>query len=336
MKNVTILSILLFALIGCSLKPIHIDQVKNIKLIYDEQSPFNYGDTINAKIIALKKNGEELDLSNHRQINFQSNTLNYIAEQQKLYISSKPISKDNTPLAYEIVMTEKDKEKTFKGEVNLNISGSLFVDLRGKAGEDGNNKASRLTRVMLKDGRDGRNGENGDHGENALPLTVHIWKQGQIYFIRSKFEGTDSVYYHKTSNPEGLIIDASGGKGGDGGNGGDGGRGKKGNKSKGFEPGSGGNGGNGGYGGNGGNGAKITVIIHPSAEIITQKINVINQGGRPGLGGAAGQGGQSGKADSGQAQSEEGKAGLVGKAGEPGNSGPSPHIMLKTFDFNNL
>lgn len=327
-------SVMLFVILffsSCGISKITPSNVQKVDVIYSSVG-LNYGDSTNFQLLASKKSGEKIDVTNHRQLEISGDRIDFNKESGKLFIHPKPTQPNINVLEFNIKITDKEEVYEQSGKIRLSFEHGVYADARGKKGKGATAESRRLTRVMLRDGRTGRHGEDGLDGEDAAHVTAHIWLDNGMYFIRMHRPSTSETFWYQTTNGNNIVVDASGGAGGNGGDGGDGGRGRKGNKKKDLAPGAGGDGGNGGNGGNGGDGANLTVFLHPSANDIANSLTLISDGGNAGIAGAAGKGGESGKPDSGQEKAASGEAGIPGENGAAGKPG-KVNMTIQEFDF---
>lgn len=334
LQNKLIGSFILFAILllsSCGISKITPSNVQKVDVIYSSVG-LNYGDSARFQLLASKKSGEKIDVTNHRQLEISGERVDFNKETGWFFIHPKPTEPNIDKLEFHLKITDKDDVYQQKGVIALSFEKGVYADARGKRGEGATAETNRLTRVLLRDGKTGRNGEDGLDGGDAENLTTHIWLDNGMYYIRMHRANTSETFWYQTTNGDAIVVDASGGDGGNGGDGGDGGRGRKGDKKKDLLPGRGGDGGNGGNGGDGGNGAELTVFLHPSAKAIVDNISLLSNGGRAGRGGAAGVGGESGKPDSGQERAESGEAGISGKNGVAGKPGKTK-MTIQDFDF---
>lgn len=167
-------------------------------------------------------------------------------------------------------------------------SNELVIDSSGKNGNSGNCATHY-----------GACGSNGKDGENAQPVILSLSRNNQKVDINISGVGSYDIPLVYNSK---ITIVANGGNGGNGGEGGKGRNGEDGTHGyltgggmSGRNGGDGGYGGQGGHGGNGGCGGLITIKVNEKDKhLVDNLIEVIANGGRPGLGGAGGRGGQGG------------------------------------------
>lgn len=278
---------------------------------------------------------EEVVLSKPKNFSSSQN-ITFDFSSKKATLQGIPTSFDKDFEVITLTLTDKnDQTFTATDTIRLNFNTSLSVGFSGQNGSNGNNGSSKGTGLVSRDGKDGENGNNGLNGNNGDNIEVHIWKEGDFYFIHLKNTSKNTEAKYKMQGTHALVINAHGGNGGNGGQGGDGGSGKdgelKGTTTK--LPGNGGNGGNGGNAGNGGRGGDIQVIINPNAESIKPYLEIRNGGGTAGSAGHGGKGGQPGNPLSGQSQAKSGSNGLNGMNGLGGMAG-TVNVQTSPFDPN--
>lgn len=325
----------LFLIASCgSVKKLEVDNIKTVYLEHNSVLPLQFGGTIEGRIIALLKDGEEIDVTNNRNLTFQSNDLQQHFG-KKFKIVKHPVSFDDNKILAQYTITEKEVASTFIDSIKLNLRGDLMVDAKATNGVDGIDQKNRNTAYVFRDGNDGEHGTVGTNGQNAGDYTAYVWKEDAAYYIYVQNIETKEEWRYKSFEPGTITIDVSGGNGGNGGNGGDGGNGKdgkiEGSKSK--TPGNGGDAGFGGDGGNGGNAGSVICFLHTNAAEVELKITFNVSGGAGGQGGTKGKPGQPGKPLDGQLASLVGSIGRNGRAGFRGNDGQMPHVTIQEFDF---
>lgn len=313
-------------------KKLKVGEINSLQFEYSPGAEINYGGIIEARIKAIMHNGEELDITNHRKLDFSSEGVNKSGKTFK--ITHHPLSFDENYVT--ISMTVSDKEETFEARdtIYMNFLGGLLISAPGDYGEDGEDQKDRGDRILLRDGKEGYVGANGQPGFAGGNYEAYIWKEGDLYYVYARELNTLQVWRYKTYATRLVSFDISGGQGGDGGDGGGGGDGKDGSKDEDGKikrPGAGGNGGNGGHGANGGNGGNLHLIIHPNASDISSQLKYDVSGGPGGEGGKGGKGGNPGEAISGQAGGSKGANGRQGGAGNWGLNG-STNVEFKEFD----
>lgn len=323
--------LIMMFLSSCGGNKLVIENSHSVIFEYDQSRPINYGDTLSVTFYNVNGAGERTDISTLPHLRIYGEGLNYVHKDQLLYIKQRPKAKDVDEISFLSVLKRKDDSVYYSQKIKLDFSGQLTVDLRGSLGGKGSSKLPRLRSVLDSDGKTGKDAEDGTDGGNAQASRVHIWKEADMYYVRTEIVGEGTAWYYQTTNKDNVFINNSGGDGGNGGNGGDGSRGSKGSSKMG--PGNGGDGGNGGNAGNGGNGADIEVVVHPTAKEILPTLIVLNKGGKAGDPGDLGKPGKGGKAGPGQKDGEDGKQGLKGAAGISGLDGSTPVIRMEDFDF---
>jgi len=335
MYKFTILFLTITLISACgSVKKLEVANIKTVYLEHNSVLPLQFGGTIEGRIVALLKDGEEIDVTNNRNLAFLSNDL----QQQfgkKFKIVKHPKSFDDNIVLAQYTITEKEVVTTFMDSIKLNLRGDLKVDAKGLDGADGIDQKNRNTAYVFRDGNAGEHGTPGTVGLNAGDYIAYIWKEEAAYFIYVQNIQTKEVWRYKSFEPGVISIDVSGGSGGAGGDGGDGGNGKdgkiEGDKSR--TPGNGGDAGFGGDGGNGGNAGSVICFLHSNAAELELKIAFNVSGGVGGQGGSKGKPGQPGKALAGQLESLVGRTGRDGRNGFRGNDGQMPQVTIQEFDF---
>lgn len=335
MYKFTILFIAFTLLAACgTTKKLQVENIKTVYLEHNSVLPIQFGGTIEGRIIALLKDGEEVDVTNNRNLTLQSNDI----EQQfgkKFKIIKHPVTFNDNSVVVNYSITEKELVTSFVDSIKLNLRGDLLIDASALNGEDGIDQKNRSTPLIFRDGNDGDHGTPGTVGKDAGNYLAYIWKEDASYFIYVQNIQTKEEWRYKSVEPGVISIDVSGGNGGDGGDGGDGGTGKDG-KQEGEKlktPGNGGDAGFGGDGGNGGNAGSVICFLHNNAAELELKISFNVSGGVGGQGGSKGKPGQPGKPLTGQAASLTGRTGRDGRAGIRGSDGQMPQIAIQEFDF---
>ena len=330
-----ILGLIALVVTSCgSVKKLELAKIKAVYLEHNSVLPLQFGGTIEGRIIALLKDGEEIDVSNNRNLAFQSNDL----EQQfgkKFKIVKHPNSFNDNIAVAQYSISEKENTVTFADTLRLNLRGDVKIDAKGLRGVDGIDQKNRNTAIVFRDGNNGEHGTEGTAGQNAGNYIAYIWKEDAAYFVYVQNIETKAEWRYKSFEPGTISIDVSGGNGGSGGDGGDGGNGKdgklEGSKSK--TPGNGGDAGFGGEGGQGGNAGSVVCFLHSNAAELELKIGFNVSGGAGGQGGAKGKPGQPGKVLDGQSASRVGRTGRSGRDGIRGRDGQMPQVAIQEFDF---
>ena len=335
MQKFTLLCSLIAVITACgSTKKLEISNIKTVYLERNPVEPTQFGGTIEGKIIAQLKDGEEVDVTNNRNLSFISNDL----EKQlgkKYKIVKHPVSFDDNIAFAQYGITEKDETVFYTDSIRLNLRGDLKVDAKALNGTDGIDQRNKSTPLFFRDGNNGEHGTQGTTGQDAGDYTAYIWKEGSAYFIYVQNIQTKLAWRYKSIEPGMISIDVSGGDGGNGGNGGDGGTGKDGKQEGGkFKtPGNGGDAGFGGDGANGGRAGSVICFLHSNAAGLELKISFNVSGGAGGQAGTKGKPGQPGKSIEGQAAGLVGRNGRNGRPGRRGIDGQMPQIAIQEFDF---
>lgn len=316
-----------------SYQKIDVENIEKLYVDYNSSDPINYSSPFKAEVIMKMYTGEEVSLEKSKNFTVSQNiSFDFITKKATLYGIPTSFEKD-----FEVIsmsLTDKyGKTITASDTIRMNFNASLSMGFSGEKGAKGNNGSSGGTGLLFRDGKEGSNGINGLNGNNGDNYEVHIWKEGDYYFIHLKNTSQNWSGKYKMLGTHALVINSQGGNGGNGGEGGTGGTGKdgelKGTTTK--LPGNGGNGGNGGNAGNGGRGGDILVVINPNAETIKPFLEIRNAGGYAGSAGHGGTGGQPGKPLSGQSQCKSGSNGLNGMNGLSGQAG-SVNVQTTPFD----
>lgn len=338
MTKLMYLTFILSLLTACgSLKKFSISDLDRVYLEYNPVEPLQYGGTFEAKILALKTNGEEVDLTNYHDLDFISTDLSKSGK--RFTIIKRPTSFNEEPMRMQYYIKKKKESYTFSDSMNVNLWGDLSVDCSGFNGTNAQDQSSTSsTSVLFRDGRNGDFGLHGTNGQNGQNYVVYLWKEKDEYFVYVLNSDTQQEMRYKSKRPEDFKFDFSGGNGGNGGNGGAGGDGRDGEVKNGKSkaPGHGGHGGDGGSGGNGGNAGTVMFFLHPSAVDIEGRISFDMSSGRGGQYGNGGKGGQPGKPLAGQLPASPGVQGRNGFAGMSGLSGQTPLISVREFDYSSF
>ena len=312
---------------------IDVENIEKLYVDYNSGDPINYSKPFKAEVIMKMYTGEEVRLEKSKNFTVSQNiSFDFITKNATLY--GIPTTFENDYEVISMTLTDKNgKTITASDTIRLNFNNSLSIDFSGENGMGGQTGSSGGTGMLVRDGKEGGNGGNGLNGNNGDNYEIHIWKEGDYYFIHVKNISKNWVGKYKMLGTHALVVSAQGGNGGNGGKGGAGGTGKDG-EMKGTTaklPGNGGNGGNGGNAGNGGRGGDILVVINPNAESIKPFLEIRNFGGNAGNAGSGGIGGQPGKPLSGQSQAKSGSNGLNGMNGQSGLAG-SVNVQTTPFD----
>jgi hypothetical protein len=323
----------LIILAACGSNQLHLAKITDIELVYNQNQPLNYGDSVQVKIYAVKLGGERVDITNNNFLRVRGQGVDYNSERGVVYIDRRPIEPHQDIIDFKVVVYEKQDSLVKDKVIKLNFNGPLHINMRGEPGDLGRGRIGRIGTGVLSDGANGRDGKDGEPGKDARPVVAKVWRDGEFYFVRVTAVQSGTSFIYQTRTLEGLVIDASGGEGGHGGHGGNGARGKNGDLAKNRKPGDGGNGGNGGKGSNGGHGAALEVTFHTNTQENLHLVKLLNEGGKGGRGGNGGEGGRAGKPDKGQDPAKDGVRGLDGASGNSGARGPEVKVGIEEFEF---
>lgn len=294
-------------------------------LEYDKNSPVKYGTEFEIKILLKKANGKLQNITHKKKLSLEVIGAQYIW--QRIRIPNRPTSFQEDTITIKAKCPYKSTFVSQEWKFPFDYSGNLVIDFSGKSRYWG--KKGRSGR---SDGDDGDNGDNGEDGGDGDNITVYVWKENDSYYFKVGYVIMDKSYYYKAKDlTTSIHIVSMGGRGGDGGDGGWGASGRNGTEDK--SACDGGNGGRGGYGGNGGNGGNVYVFIHPSAQMIEEKIQVFNFGGDGGNGGKGGNAGSAGSAYENNSQPYDGTDGEEGNDGYSGRDGKITHIEIVEFNI---
>ncbi len=326
-------SILLIA--SCSsYQKIDVENIQKLYIDYNSSDPINYSTPFKAEVVMKMYTNEEVVLSKSKNFTSSQNiSFDFISKKATLYGIPTTFEKDVEVVT--LSLTDKyGKTITTSDTIRMNFNASLSIGFSGDKGAKGNNGGSGVSGGWLsRDGKAGDSGLNGANGQNGDNYEIHIWMEGDFYYIHMKNTTENWTAKYKMQGTHALVMNAQGGNGGEGGSGGSGGTGKdgeiKGTTTK--LPGNGGNGGNGGNAGNGGRGGDVQVIINPNAESIKPYLEIRNGGGIAGNAGSGGSGGQPGKPLNGQSQAKSGSNGLNGMNGLSGMAG-TVNVETSPFD----
>lgn len=322
-----------FILSACgSAKKLKVAQIRTINFEYSPGAEINFGSTLEGRIMAIMNNGNELDITNHRKLDFSSSDV--VKSGKSFTIVRHPESFNEDRVTVHLVVSDKDESFEKTDTIHMNFFGGLSISAYGARGVDGDDQKDRGSRIILRDGKIGDNGLIGTNGGSAGNFEAYLWKEGELYYVYVKEVNTTHVWKYRTRGTGTIEFAFSGGRGGNGGDGGGGGDGKDGSKDEDGKikrPGDGGNGGHGGDGGNGGNGGNLSLTIHTSASDITSHLKYDVSGGAGGEGGKAGIGGKAGKALEGQSGGNNGANGIQGRTGNWGADG-NVNAVVQDFD----
>ncbi len=332
MKRLLFIVPSLLLLTACGGSKLIVSEIRSLEFEYSPGAELNFGNTFEGRIKAMMNNGDEIDVTSHRKLDFISDDVSKFG---KSFTITKHPQNFNDDIAV-ISMTVTDKEESFvrKDTLRMNFQGGLRILGYGGDGANGEDQKDRGSPWLFRDGKTGDDGTPGQPGGNGEQLMAHIWKEHDLYYIYvTNREGTITWRY-KTLATAPVKFDVSGGDGGRGGNGGNGSDGKDGEKDEDGKlkrPGDAGNGGNGGNGGDGGNGGSVTLTIHPDAADISSHLEYSLGGGNGGDGGKGGTAGKPGQALSGQTAASNGTNGRQGLHGRTGMTGTT-QSEFKVFD----
>ncbi len=329
-----ILLILLFYII-----PTQIFAKHNPELVleYDSARPINYGYSFDIKILLKFSNGKTKNITRKKKLSIEVDGAEL--SRQTIKIPHYPTSFQEDIITIKAKYNHKSKIISNEWKIPYDYRGELIINFSGERGANGSKGSNGNTSMLLRHGKEGDNGLNGEDGENGNDISIYIWKEKDLFFVKVINVKTEKSYFFKANDITSFVkFISNGGNGGSGGDGGNGGNGKNGElkDSKKRNPGSGGNGGNGGDGGTGGKGGNIYIFIHPTAQLIESKIQVFNQGGNGGNGGDAGKGGIAGKPLEGQSQPSNGNPGVPGNGGYGGLQGDVVHIEVLNFNIEEI
>ena len=329
--------ILAFIFSACSIFKGGKKVVTSISFQYDPNSPINYGYKLPIKVIANFSNGKTKNITSKDDLLLTIKGATY--SNGIIYCNSNPIRFQKDTIYLNATYTKNKKIHKQSLILPFNYKGSLNFNYNGSRGKNGSDGGKGSTSLFFRHGKDGDAGLIGSTGHVGHDLTVFIWKELSLYYVKLYDMTTDKTYYYKANdNTNFYNFNVFGGNGGNGGDGGKGGNGKDGakteNKTK--SPGSGGDGGIGGSGGNGGKGGNVYVFIHPNATGFQNKITTNNVGGTGGLAGGGGKGGLTGVTLEGQNSKDEGTTGQNGDNGLRGASGDVINIEVQQFDIKDV
>lgn len=332
MKRLLPFGFLIVLFTSCGGSKLIVSEIRSLELEYSPGVDMNFGSSFEARIKAMMLNGDEIDVTSHRKMDFVSNDISKSGG--TFTIVRRPTSFDESEVPFSISITDKEESYVQNDTLKMNFRGGISINSSGFDGENGINQKDRGSSWVFRDGKSGENGTNGNPGTPGGNIEARIWKEGELYYMTVTDLTSLSVWRYKTVGSSPLYFDLSGGNGGRGGNGGNGSDGKNGEKDdegKFKRPGDGGNGGDGGDGGNGGDGGIVRVVLHPSASAISAQLQYDLNGGSGGSGGRGGVAGKAGTALSGQAVSANGATGRQGRRGTSGRDGSS-NSSIEEFD----
>lgn len=308
-------------------------EVTDISIEYDKTKAINYGYKLPIKIIANYSNGKQKDVTSKDELTVKIKGAKYT--RGAIYCYSNPSSFQSDTIFLDATYQKDDKTFTKSLVLPFNYKGSLNFKYNGASGDKGETGRKGSTSLIFRNGKAGGAGLAGYDGAVGHDLTVFIWKEVTLYYIKIYDMTADKTYYYKANdNTTSYSFNVNGGQGGQGGDGGEGGDGKDGKatEKKTKLPGNGGDGGIGGPGGNGGKGGNIYIFIHPNAAAFQNKITTNNNGGAAGSGGNGGKGGKAGTPLEGQSAKSAGYNGAKGINGLTGANGDVINIEIQQFD----
>lgn len=312
---------------------IDVENIEKLYVDYNTNDPINYSKPFNAEIVMKMYTSEEVTLVQPKRF-VSSENVSFDFSSKKAILNVVPTSFDKDFELVSLSLTDKNGATiTSTDTIKINFNSAISAGFASSKGTNGAKGGTGGTSTITRNGKEGDSGANGLNGSNGDNYEVHIWKEGDYYFIHVKNITQNWIGKYKMLGTHSLLLNAQGGDGGNGGDGGTGGSGKDG-EMKGATaklPGNGGNGGNGGNAGNGGRGGDMLVVINPSAESIKPFLEIRNFGGYAGSAGSGGTGGQPGKPLSGQSQAKSGSNGLNGMNGQSGLAG-SVNVQTTPFD----
>lgn len=326
------IALLLIFLSACGKSKLVVSEIRTLEFEYSPGTNLNFGTAFQAKVKALMNNGDEIDITTHRKLQFASNDINKAGSM--FTVSRRPQSFDEYMATFTLTVSDKEESFVKADTLIMNFRGGLDVIESGGYGSGGLDQKERGAPWLLRDGKPGEEGGIGGTGGSGGELEIHIWKEGDFFLVHVLDTRFGQLRKYKTLATDIIRFDVSGGPGGRGGKGGSGSNGKDGEKDddgKLKRPGNGGNGGDGGTGGDGGAGGSVHLIIHPDAAAITAQLQFDVSGGPGGQGGQGGKAGKAGTALSGQLAASPGKDGRQGRVGRTGDDG-SIQTELLEFD----
>lgn len=337
--RIFILLISCVLLSACSIfKTVRVVKVEKIDRIYLDFNPsqnINFGQPIIGGVIAQMHNGKEIDLTNHKNLQFNSLHLEQLNDGFRAigYPTSFNEKYFHVNAIFKTATSEEYRELT--DSIPINYRGDISIVAEGQRGQNGIDGADGKQNIFSRHGEHGNHGQDGGFGQDGANLIINLWKEGDTLRAAVQNSFSDQIWFYQGIGAEKIDIDVSGGRGGNAGDGGNGAQGRKGKSGTSWinQPGDGGNGGNGGRGGQGGNGGQVTIYIHSSASTFQNKIFVENGGGRGGLNGNPGKAGLGGQPLTNQTAGRNGFPGYRGVDGNSGMSGGSPEIFIQDFDI---
>lgn len=330
-KQIIFLFLLTVLVSACSIFKGGKKEVTGISFEYDVNKPVNYGYRLPIKIIASYSNGKSKDVTSKDGLSIDISGAKY--SNGIIRCNSNPTSFQKDTIYLKASYLKNEKTFTKSVVLPFNYKGSLNFNCNGSKGFRGGDGSKGGTSMIFRYGKDGTAGLSGSDGTIGHDLTVFIWKELSLFYIKIYDMTSEKTYYYKANNnTTSYNYYVNGGQGGQGGKGGDGKDGKK-TEKKTKLPGDGGNGGIGGPGGNGGKGGNIYIFIHPTATDFQNKIYTNNNGGAAGAGGSGGKGGSAGTPLEGQSAKNSGSTGGNGINGLTGANGDVINIEVQQFDI---
>jgi len=309
----------------------------HISFQVDLNKPINYGYKLPIKTIANYSNGKTKEITSKSDLTIKITGAKY--EKGLIYCNSNPTSFQRDTIDISATYIKDNKDYTVSLLIPFNYKGAVNFNFNGKNGTNGATGSKGGSTIIFRNGKDGGIGSDGGDGELGHDITMFVWKEASLYYIKINDMTDDKTYYYKANDlTQAYNIYVAGGSGGQGGQGGKGGNGRDGKKTEKRTklPGNGGDGGQGGNGGNGGKGGNVYIFIHPNATNFQQKITTNNIGGNPGLGGLGGKAGRGGTPLEGQSPTKNGNVGLNGSSGLQGAPGDVINIEIQAFDIDDV
>lgn len=337
LKLLFTISLLIFFSSCGSYKSLDIDKISKLEFEYNPNQDLQYGTNFEAKINAVMVNGEEIDITDNKNLTIENNDVKYLYG-HTFKITKKPFDRGNEVTIHYKLEGKESEMINSSDQLHLNFRGPLNIIAAGKNGLAGADGKDKNDAIVFRDGGDGDRGENGKNGQPGDNLQIHVWKDRDTLFLNVFNLSRSETWKYKATLNSTISINVSGGDGGIGGNGGDGGDGKDGiiTSDKNKLPGDGGNGANGGNGGNGGNPGNVQITFHQNATDYQQRFSYVLNPGAGGSGGTGGKAGKAGTAEIGQEPGIDGSNGTAGMNGINGTGVNSPSISVQNFDWNQL
>jgi hypothetical protein len=322
------------ALVACNpVNKIDFQEIDQLILEYDPYQPLNYAVPISGTVLIKMKSGELIDAQKNN-IYVATENIQFTGRKGKFETTQLPSKFSQNKVPVKLTIANKHEE-TFSNwdTLRLNYNAPIELTFSQKKAGDGADGSNGSQALLFRFGKSGLDGTSGQNGLNGVDLSIHCWKDSNMYFFHVQNLTTNETYFLQSTAAQ-LSIYAPGGTGGDGGNGGNGGDGKAAentnNKIK--YAGDGGDGGHGGNAGFGGNGGNVICYIHPSASELQRNISISVPAGVPGQPGRGGVGGKPGRNLEGLSPGRAGRNGQNGVTSAFGQRGTSS-ITLLAFDY---